>query len=450
SRNVSLDAPCHRYKTRSFLSLGIFPDEDILPDFNPETAIAEEQKIASKEQADEYQNAAVKYFKVKFADNQVQTKKLKNAISGDQNENFSFDFDPIKTLKRQVLLELWDYDTLEIMIRLGMLTYLFRSAKMLVVVKINGAGDNYGQKVGQPDAVVLYEVPNEKIAVKQRQQSFAFTGVEYKSRTVEVRFGGLDYETKHMKDTLKAEFNEEYTFAFYPIKTLERQILVELWDYDTVGDNNQFENASIQISEFSIRKKKINIDFSEGNESSSMSFDPAEFETLIEHEPLQSIASASLIFFTTESATNDKTLEEIGQYKATLYIKQWALYSSLYGETRIVGGWEIDLGQKNVDIEFLKPLSDSDEEEEDEEYKQEKSKPDIPTNLKRMSTFFVSEGLVFTRRLIPIFMNEGSFNLNEIAGNNEQIEGYKVSINKLISTTLLAIGEISLSTIYRK
>ncbi|KAA6392248.1 MAG: hypothetical protein EZS28_012223 [Streblomastix strix] len=105
------------------------PNEDILPDFNPETAIAEEQKIEAKEQADEYQNAAVKliktrdeliltektlcnkegkvhikvvdvhdvisldttgrsdpYFKVKFTDKKIQTKKLKNTISGDQNE----------------------------------------------------------------------------------------------------------------------------------------------------------------------------------------------------------------------------------------------------------------------------------------------------------------------------------------------------------------------------
>ncbi|KAA6355829.1 MAG: hypothetical protein EZS28_048644, partial [Streblomastix strix] len=112
------------------------------------------------------------------------------------------------------------------------------------------------------------------------------------------------------------------------------------------------------------------------------------------------------------------------------------------------------LKTEKVDIEFLKPLSDSDEEEEeedeDDEYKQDKDKLDIAPNLKRMSACFASDGLVFTRRSIPIVVNEGSLNLNEIAGNNEDIEGYKVSIHKLISTTLLASGEISLSTISRK
>ncbi|KAA6357630.1 MAG: hypothetical protein EZS28_046843 [Streblomastix strix] len=44
-------------------------------------------------------------------------------------------------------------------------------------------------------------------------------------------------------------------------KTLERQVLLELWDYDTIGDNDQIENARIQISEFRNRKKKISIDF---------------------------------------------------------------------------------------------------------------------------------------------------------------------------------------------
>ncbi|KAA6334432.1 MAG: hypothetical protein EZS28_053068, partial [Streblomastix strix] len=44
-------------------------------------------------------------------------------------------------------------------------------------------------------------------------------------------------------------------------KALERQVLLELWDYDTIGDNDQIENARIQISEFRNRKKKIGIDF---------------------------------------------------------------------------------------------------------------------------------------------------------------------------------------------
>ncbi|KAA6396828.1 MAG: hypothetical protein EZS28_007644, partial [Streblomastix strix] len=306
------------------------PDDDILPDFNPETAIAEEQKIEAKEQADEDQKAAVQqvkardeviltekpldykagkvhikvvgvhdvvsldptgksdpYFKVKFADKEAQTKKLKNTTSGEYNEDFSFDFDPSTTQDRELKLELWDYDTFGKDDQIGKADIpikSFRSAKKPVVVNINGTGDNYGQKVGQLDAVVLYEVPNEKIAVQQRQQSFAFTGVEYKPGTVfvniigvtnvagvdsngksdpyiKVRFGGLDYETKHMKDTLKAEYNEEFTFAFDPIKTLERQVLLELWDYDTVGDNDQIGNARIQISEFRNRRKKIDIDF---------------------------------------------------------------------------------------------------------------------------------------------------------------------------------------------
>ncbi|KAA6362862.1 MAG: hypothetical protein EZS28_041611, partial [Streblomastix strix] len=74
-------------------------------------------------------------------------------------------------------------------------------------------------------------------------------------------FGVIDYKTKHMKDKLNAEFNEEFTFAFDPIKTLERQDLQELWDYDAIGDNDQIENDRIQISKFRNRKKKISVDF---------------------------------------------------------------------------------------------------------------------------------------------------------------------------------------------
>ncbi|KAA6397673.1 MAG: hypothetical protein EZS28_006801 [Streblomastix strix] len=67
-----------------------------------------------------------------------------------------------------------------------------------------------------------------------------------------------------------------------------------------------------------------------------MFFYPAEFGTLIEHESLLSIASASLLFFTTESTANEKISEDLGQYKATLGVKRRTFDVALYGETRII------------------------------------------------------------------------------------------------------------------
>ncbi|KAA6394439.1 MAG: hypothetical protein EZS28_010036 [Streblomastix strix] len=306
------------------------PDEDILPEFDPETAIAEERKIEAQEEAEEELKAAAQqqqsleqlgsadqttdykagkvhitlvgvhdvvsldaaeksdpYFKVKFADSETQTKKLKNAMGGQYNQDFTFDFDPNTTQDRELKLELWDYDTVgkdDLIGKADIPIKIFRSVKKQIAVNINGTGDNYGQRVGLLNAVVLYEVPYEKVDIQTKEQSFEFTGVEYNAGKVtvklinvsdvtamdsngksdpymKVRFDGNEYQTKKMKDVINGEFNEEFQFDFDPEQSAERQVLIELWDYDTVGDNDQIGNARIQISEFRNKQRQINIDF---------------------------------------------------------------------------------------------------------------------------------------------------------------------------------------------
>lgn len=55
---------------------------------------------------------------------------------------------------------------------------------------------------------------------------------------VVLKFAGQEQKTKKIADTLNAEFNETFTFEFDPVTVSEREISLELWDYDTIGDND--------------------------------------------------------------------------------------------------------------------------------------------------------------------------------------------------------------------
>ncbi|KAA6352971.1 MAG: hypothetical protein EZS28_051502, partial [Streblomastix strix] len=64
---------------------------------------------------------------------------------------------------------------------------------------------------------------------------------------IKVIVGGNEQKTQKKKNTLNAEFNETFKFDFDPSTTDQRDIKLELWDYDTIGDNDQIGNASFPV-----------------------------------------------------------------------------------------------------------------------------------------------------------------------------------------------------------
>ncbi|KAA6356005.1 MAG: hypothetical protein EZS28_048468 [Streblomastix strix] len=64
---------------------------------------------------------------------------------------------------------------------------------------------------------------------------------------IKIIVGGITQKTKKKKDTLNAEFNETFKFDFDPNQTQERDIILELWDYDTFSDDDQIGKASFPV-----------------------------------------------------------------------------------------------------------------------------------------------------------------------------------------------------------
>ncbi|KAA6361213.1 MAG: hypothetical protein EZS28_043260, partial [Streblomastix strix] len=65
---------------------------------------------------------------------------------------------------------------------------------------------------------------------------------------IELMLNGQKQKTKKQKDTLNAEFNETFQFNYDGFETSgEKGISLELWDYDTIGDNDQIGKVEIPV-----------------------------------------------------------------------------------------------------------------------------------------------------------------------------------------------------------
>ncbi|KAA6360676.1 MAG: hypothetical protein EZS28_043797, partial [Streblomastix strix] len=67
--------------------------------------------------------------------------------------------------------------------------------------------------------------------------------------------------TEKKADTLEAEYNETFTFNFDPAATEERDIKFELWDHDTIGDNDKIGEVKLSLREFLNNREKKTITF---------------------------------------------------------------------------------------------------------------------------------------------------------------------------------------------
>ncbi|KAA6371795.1 MAG: hypothetical protein EZS28_032676, partial [Streblomastix strix] len=73
---------------------------------------------------------------------------------------------------------------------------------------------------------------------------------------IKVFFDGKQIgKTKKVKNALNAEYNEEFKFDFDPKTTNARRILLELWDYDTIGDNDQIGKVELRLKNYLNVKK---------------------------------------------------------------------------------------------------------------------------------------------------------------------------------------------------
>ncbi|KAA6363166.1 MAG: hypothetical protein EZS28_041307, partial [Streblomastix strix] len=62
-----------------------------------------------------------------------------------------------------------------------------------------------------------------------------------------VKFGGVEQKTKKVKDTLNAEFNETFVYEVDPIATIDRDVFIELWDYNSIGSNEKMGEVKLPV-----------------------------------------------------------------------------------------------------------------------------------------------------------------------------------------------------------
>ncbi|KAA6403364.1 MAG: hypothetical protein EZS28_001100 [Streblomastix strix] len=62
-----------------------------------------------------------------------------------------------------------------------------------------------------------------------------------------VKNGTNEFKTKKVKNTLNAEYNETFEFEYDSATNEDRSIHFELWDYDTIGDNDQIGKLNTPV-----------------------------------------------------------------------------------------------------------------------------------------------------------------------------------------------------------
>ncbi|KAA6371702.1 MAG: hypothetical protein EZS28_032771 [Streblomastix strix] len=64
---------------------------------------------------------------------------------------------------------------------------------------------------------------------------------------VKVIAGGKEMQTKHAKDTLNAEYNERFEFDIKKGDWISDDIIIELWDHDSLSDNYKIGIVKVPV-----------------------------------------------------------------------------------------------------------------------------------------------------------------------------------------------------------
>ncbi|KAA6362608.1 MAG: hypothetical protein EZS28_041865, partial [Streblomastix strix] len=62
-----------------------------------------------------------------------------------------------------------------------------------------------------------------------------------------ISLGGEEKQTKVIKNARNADFNDEITLPFDPISTQDREMKIEVWDYDPMSNDNLIGTTSIPV-----------------------------------------------------------------------------------------------------------------------------------------------------------------------------------------------------------
>ncbi|KAA6323229.1 MAG: hypothetical protein EZS28_054337, partial [Streblomastix strix] len=76
------------------------------------------------------------------------------------------------------------------------------------------------------------------------------TGVDSNGKSdpfIVLKIGEKKNQTKKVKNTLNAEYNETFEFEYDSTRTEDRSIHFELWDYDTFSDNDQIGKLDVPV-----------------------------------------------------------------------------------------------------------------------------------------------------------------------------------------------------------
>ncbi|KAA6383696.1 MAG: hypothetical protein EZS28_020776, partial [Streblomastix strix] len=126
---------------------------------------------------------------VKFAGQEKKTKKVADTLNAEYNEKFDFDFDSATTEDRDILFELWDYNTFGSDEQIGKFKVPLQEVgteKELKSYPFTGIEKQYGQKVGILDIEQKFEKQQEEQPTEEQQEAAALKQRKAKQITQEI------------------------------------------------------------------------------------------------------------------------------------------------------------------------------------------------------------------------------------------------------------------------
>ncbi|KAA6385441.1 MAG: hypothetical protein EZS28_019032 [Streblomastix strix] len=240
---------------------------------------------------------------MKFQGEEMKTSTVNNNLNALFHEEFRFDFDPQNTEEKNILFELWDSDNVtkhdflgEIKTRLGS----YKDSPLFLELDIYGFDERSDKVVGVLDVEIEYQISQNDEdnstqfdTVSVNQQPIKYSQIDEEGQedaqqandkeigkksviinligvknvaamdtnrksdaNIKIIFDGqLIGRTKKVADTVNAEYNEEFNFEFDPEATTERKLLLELWDHDTLSDDDQIGKVQqIKIPSMGMQK----------------------------------------------------------------------------------------------------------------------------------------------------------------------------------------------------
>ncbi|KAA6358865.1 MAG: hypothetical protein EZS28_045609, partial [Streblomastix strix] len=179
-----------------------------------------------------------------------------------------------------------------------------KNCLVALTCQFEGVNKQFGKDVGQIDLEVGYKISSneeeDKVDQEQQPKSEQKDNVEEKEikRDIQVEQEQEEYEqgqiiitiigvknvaamdsngksdpyvkiiladkterTKKVADTLNAEYNQTFNFAFDPSSTQERDLKLELWDHDTMSDDDQIGKVSLPFLPYKNNKQKASFTF---------------------------------------------------------------------------------------------------------------------------------------------------------------------------------------------